>query len=62
LVIVGVALGRGVPVILFLGMIYEMGRRRGREEATADLVTKVNEGKVEFDYVGIVPKKTPHEL
>ena len=38
---------------------YQKGYSNGRDEGVADLVTRINEGKVEFDYVDIVPRKTP---
>lgn len=60
--ILGIVLCIVVPVMLTLIAVYKIGYRRGRDDGIADLVDKVNEGKVEFTYVDIVPRKAPRPL
>ena len=57
--IIGIVVCVILPVILILGVAYEMGYSKGRSEGIAEFTTKINEGKVQFTYVDIVPRTTP---
>jgi hypothetical protein len=54
----GTILIGGIAIGLIAGL-YRMGYQRGRHDGRAHLTTLINECKVEFTYVDIVPRKTP---